>query len=59
MMWVVVPAYNEAARIGQTLDALAAQTDTDFTLLVVDNGSTDDTVAVVESRRVRVLIEPE
>lgn len=58
-LWVIVPAYNEAARIEQTLDALAAQTDTDFTLLVVDNGSTDDTVAVVQSRRIRVLIEPE
>ncbi|MBL7254425.1 glycosyltransferase family 2 protein [Paractinoplanes lichenicola] len=45
-LWVIVPAYNEAARIGATLDALAAQTDTDFTLLVVDNGSTDETAAI-------------
>ncbi|WP_432958538.1 glycosyltransferase family A protein [Micromonospora haikouensis] len=42
-LWVVVPAYNEVARIGGTLAALAAQTDRDFTLLVVDNGSTDGT----------------
>jgi glycosyltransferase involved in cell wall biosynthesis len=64
-LWVVVPAYNEAARIGATLDALAAQTDTGFTLLVVDNDSTDDTVAVVEKFRagapfpVEVLVETE
>ncbi|SDT60320.1 glycosyltransferase family 2 protein [Actinoplanes derwentensis] len=62
-LWVVVPAYNESARIKQTLDALTAQTDLDFTLLVVDNGSTDDTVAVVESVTapfpVHVLIETE
>ncbi|GAA2669258.1 glycosyltransferase family 2 protein [Actinoplanes palleronii] len=44
---VIVPAYNEAASIGTTLAALAAQTDTDFTLVIVDNASTDDTAAVV------------
>ncbi|MBU2666559.1 glycosyltransferase family 2 protein [Actinoplanes bogorensis] len=48
-LWVIVPAYNEAARIGATLEALAAQTDTDFTLLVVDNGSTDATRSTVEN----------
>jgi glycosyltransferase involved in cell wall biosynthesis len=45
-LWVIVPAYNEAGRIHQTLDALAAQTDTDFALLVVDNGSTDGTAEI-------------
>ena len=62
-LWVIVPAYNEAARIGGTLDALAAQTDTAFTLLVVDNGSTDDTAAVAKAFAapfpVYVLSEPE
>ncbi len=46
-LWVIVPAYNEAGRIDATLAALAAQTDRDFTLVVVDNGSTDDTPALV------------
>ena len=64
-LWVIVPAYQEEDRIGTTLDALAAQTDRDFTLLVVDNGSTDDTVAVVRRfaarapLRVRITAEPE
>ncbi|MEU8610373.1 glycosyltransferase family A protein, partial [Actinoplanes sp. NPDC048791] len=62
-LWVIVPAYNEAGRIGQTLAALAAQTDTDFELLVVDNGSADDTAAIarafVAPFPVHVLIEPE
>ncbi|MET0414718.1 MAG: glycosyltransferase family A protein [Actinoplanes sp.] len=62
-LWVVVPAYNEAARLGDTLAALAAQTDTDFTLLVVDNGSTDATAAVASQFKgpfpSYVLQEPE
>ncbi|MCT2590579.1 glycosyltransferase family 2 protein [Streptomyces sp. N2-109] len=48
-LWVVIPAYQEADRIGATLDALAAQQDLDFTLLVVDNASTDGTAAVVRA----------
>jgi glycosyltransferase involved in cell wall biosynthesis len=47
LLWVVVPAYNEEAGIDATLAALAAQTDTAFTLVVVDNASTDATAAVV------------
>jgi glycosyltransferase involved in cell wall biosynthesis len=46
-LWVVVPAYNEAASIGGALAALAAQTDRDFTVVVVDNASTDSTADVV------------
>ena len=46
-LWVVVPAFNEESGIGKTLDALAAQQDSDFTLLVVDNNSTDGTAAAV------------
>ena len=46
-LWVIVPAYDEAARIGTTLRALAAQTDRDFTLVVVDNGSKDRTSEIV------------
>ncbi|MFF7357130.1 MULTISPECIES: glycosyltransferase family 2 protein [Streptomyces] len=46
-LWVVVPAYDEEAGIGATLAALAAQTDTGFCLVVVDNASTDGTAEVV------------
>jgi glycosyltransferase involved in cell wall biosynthesis len=44
---VVVPAFDEAASIGATLGALAVQTDRGFRLVVVDNGSADDTAGVV------------
>ncbi|GAB0106318.1 glycosyltransferase [Nocardia sp. JMUB6875] len=46
-LWVIVPAYNEEHGITATLTALAAQRDRDFTLLVVDNNSTDGTAKVV------------
>ncbi|WP_200827054.1 glycosyltransferase family 2 protein [Thermomonospora echinospora] len=46
-LWVAVPAYNEERSIGATLRRLAEQTDRDFSLVVVDNGSTDATAAVV------------
>lgn len=46
-LWVVVPCYNEARGIAPTLHALLRQTDQDFALLFVDNGSTDDTAAAI------------
>lgn len=64
-LWVVVPAYEEEARLPATLRALAAQRDQDFTLLVVDNGSTDDTALLARKFGteapfpVEVIEEPE
>jgi dolichyl-phosphate beta-glucosyltransferase len=59
---VVVPAYNEAAGIGDTLRALVAAIGAagvhDHEILVVDNASTDgtpDAVAALGEPRVRVL----
>ena len=46
-LWVVVPFHNEAPGIQPTLAALAAQRDGNFTLLLVDNGSTDGSADVV------------
>ncbi|RPJ75440.1 MAG: glycosyltransferase family 2 protein, partial [Acidobacteria bacterium] len=46
---VVIPAYNAAAMIGDALRSVFAQTFTDFEVVVVDDGSTDDTARVVEA----------
>jgi glycosyltransferase involved in cell wall biosynthesis len=46
-LWVVVPLRNEATGIGPTLVALARQRDRDFTLVLVDNGSTDRSADVI------------
>lgn len=42
---VVVPAFNTSNYIHSTLESLASQTYRDFEVLVVDDGSTDDTMA--------------
>jgi len=44
----VIPAFNEAGRIGAVLDTLAASPEVDA-ILVVDDGSADDTFAAVSS----------
>jgi glycosyltransferase involved in cell wall biosynthesis len=48
-LWVVIPAYDEADGITATLRALTEQDDLSFTVVVVDNGSTDNTGDVVRS----------
>jgi glycosyltransferase involved in cell wall biosynthesis len=45
----VVPTRDRASRIRRTLDSVLAQTFRDFELIVVDDGSTDDTEAVVRA----------
>src|SRR5271154_3281360 len=45
---VVIPAYNRARVLPGALDSVLQQTDQDFEVIVVDDGSTDDPRAVVE-----------
>ena len=44
---VVIPTYNRADLIGETLQSVAGQTFTDLECIVVDDGSTDNTDEVV------------
>jgi glycosyltransferase involved in cell wall biosynthesis len=44
---VVVPVYNRAASLRWTLDSVLAQSYTNFEVIVVDDGSTDDSAACV------------
>ncbi len=64
-LFVVVPFYNEEGGMAATLQALADQVDRDFTLVLVDNCSTDGGAALAERfaqqnpfLRIRLLHEP-
>ncbi|UOQ97069.1 glycosyltransferase family 2 protein [Hymenobacter sp. 5317J-9] len=46
---VIIPTYNRAGFIGATLDSVLAQDLAEFEVLVVDDGSTDHTAAVVQA----------
>jgi glycosyltransferase involved in cell wall biosynthesis len=47
---VVIPCFNDAAFVGDALASLSAQTLADWECIVVDDGSTDDTAAVVAAQ---------
>jgi glycosyltransferase involved in cell wall biosynthesis len=46
---VIIPTYNRAALLRDALDSVFAQEFTDFEVIVVDDGSTDETPMVVSS----------
>lgn len=54
---IVIPAYNAAPWLGATLDSVLAGTCQDFEIIVVDDGSADDSAAVAAARgpQVRVI----
>ncbi len=59
---VVIPAYNESSVIARTIDSVLAQEYPDLDVVVVDDGSTDDTLrralAASTDARLRVLHQP-
>lgn len=57
---IIVPAYNVQETIAATLDSLLKQTFQDFEIVVVDDGSSDDTLSVVagfKDKRLRVIAQ--
>jgi cellulose synthase/poly-beta-1,6-N-acetylglucosamine synthase-like glycosyltransferase len=55
---VLVPAYNEAASIGDTIESLLTQSLPPVEIIVIDDCSTDDTADVARSYGVTVLRPP-
>jgi glycosyltransferase involved in cell wall biosynthesis len=50
---VITPAWNAAAFLPETIDSVRAQTFTDWEMLVVDDGSADETAAIVREYAAR------
>ena len=44
---VIIPTYNRAALLREAIDSVLAQTYADFEIIVVDDGSVDDTAAML------------
>lgn len=60
---VMMPAYNAAGTIREAIESILAQTMRDFSLIVVNDGSTDETPAILtalsrEDRRIHVVTTP-
>lgn len=58
---VVMPAYNCEDTIGATIMSILGQSFTDFELIIVNDGSTDNTEAVIRQyndERVQLITVP-
>lgn len=58
---IVMPAYNASRYIGEAIDSVLAQTYKDFELVIVNDGSTDNTVDIINSYRdprIRLIHNP-
>ena len=58
---VIVPTYNRAHVLGESLASVLAERDVDLEVVVVDDGSTDGTAALLAGlgdRRVRPVVRP-
>lgn len=60
---VVLPARNAARSLGRAIASIEAQTSTDWELILVDDGSTDETPAIAANAarlddRIQLLLQP-
>lgn len=58
---VILPTYNRSHLIGDAIQSVLDQSYTDFELIVIDDGSTDDTANLVQAfndNRIRYIYQP-
>ncbi len=59
---VLMPVFNAALHLREAMESILAQTFGDFEFLIIDDGSTDDTVAIIRSfsdKRIRLVCHDE
>ncbi len=63
MISIVIPAYNSERFLAQTVESVLAQSVSEWELVIVDDGSTDDTPQIMrrfaeQDRRIRAVTQP-
>ncbi len=54
---VIIPTYNRGWILKEAIDSVLAQDFTDFELIVVDDGSTDNTQDILTSYKEKIIVE--
>ena len=60
---IIIPTYNRAHLIGETLDSVLAQTYPHWECLFIDDGSTDNSIEVIQAytkqdKRMKLFTRP-
>jgi glycosyltransferase involved in cell wall biosynthesis len=58
---ILMPAYNAASYIREAMESILGQTFTDFEFLIIDDGSKDDTLAIIKrfsDYRIHIVSRP-
>ena len=53
---VILPVYNEEEYISATIDSITNQDFTDFEVIIIDDGSTDNTLKIIEEKLLDSII---